>query len=168
MPIIDRAPCEIAQPAFQAAPRGAGDCIFARLHGFHVDNDVALDPYAEVGRVSREIRRIGARNQRLGWNTTRIDAGPAKSLALNDRDLSARCYEAPGERWSRLASSNDDSVVFGHGVSPDCNRTMGVFRRTASTAATARASAIPATQAAQPKRSNNCPSTALPTSPPEK
>ena len=97
MPVIDRAPGEIAQPAFQAAPRCAGDRIFAGLYGFHVDNDVALDPYAEVGRVPREIGRIGARDQCLGWDTPRVDAGPAESLALDDRDLSARCYEAPCE-----------------------------------------------------------------------
>jgi hypothetical protein len=49
VPVIDRAPREIAQPAFQAAPRGAGDRIFAGLYGFHIDNNVALDPYAEGG-----------------------------------------------------------------------------------------------------------------------
>ena len=45
---------------------------------------------------------------------------------------------------------------------------IGVFRKTASSAATSSAAATPPTQAAQPNMSNSVPSTALPIRPPKK
>ena len=79
--------------------------------------------------------------------------GIVRCVSLDDLLVRTGCFVPPaGIR--RIVSEAPDHA--------------GTFNRTASKAATMRASAMPATQAGHPSRSKSCPRTALPTSPPKK
>ncbi len=74
------------------------------------------DLHAEIRGAPREMRRIGARDQRLGRRAAGIDASPADQLALDERDLLARSPQAgrpsagrPGRRRSRSRRSGGSS-----------------------------------------------------------
>src|SRR5262249_16891483 len=80
------------------------------------DADRAVDRDAIIRPTPGEMRRIGARDQRLGRHAPRVDAGTAEELALDQRDLHAGPGEAPAERWPGLAGPDDDGVEgLGHG-----------------------------------------------------
>ena len=180
------------EPVFDAFVRLAHDRVLARLDALHVDADRAVDDDAEVRGAPRHVGRARAGDERLGGNAPVVDAGAAEALALDDRGLAAlrrRRAASGGPDWPvpMTMASNvcfipksppSGALVRNHrrryylaaAMDVICVMAPGadVFSRSASSAARARATAMPATQAAQPRRSNSWPSTALPTRPPKK
>src|SRR5882757_2855483 len=90
------------------------DVVFPRLDALHVDLDLAAGAETEVGAAPRGVHGIGAGDQGLGGRAAGIDAGAAKAIALDDRDLHARARQPPRQRRSRLPGADDDGVVVRH------------------------------------------------------
>ena len=87
-------PCHAAQPTLDAVARVGDDRVGARLDLRHVDARRAVEHDAVVGRASREVRGVGAGDQRLGRHAAGVDAGAAEQLALDERDRHARAQSA--------------------------------------------------------------------------
>ena len=110
-PLDDRAaaPCRAASPRRRA--RASTDTLSARaLTRCHVDADGAVDRHAVVGGAPREMRGIGAGDQRLGRHAAGVDAGAAEQLALDERDRHAGRGQPAGKRRAGLAGADDDRV----------------------------------------------------------
>jgi hypothetical protein len=88
--------------------------VLARFHFFHVDADRAANGHSVFIGATCEMRRIGARDQRLGWSAAGIDAGAAENLAFDDGDLPTRGYQPPCQSRSGLSGADDDRVVVRH------------------------------------------------------
>ena len=84
--------------------------------------DRAADGHAVVRGAARQVRRIGARDQRLGRGAAGIDAGAAEKLALDDGDLPACGHQPPRQRGSGLPGADDDRVIVRHDRPPVCAR----------------------------------------------
>ena len=125
------APCS---PACRAASRSmpprerCHDGVGARLDARHVHGDGALDHDAVVARAARQVRGVGAGDQRLGGHASRVDAGPAEQAPLDERHLHAGAREPPRERRPGLPGPDDDGVERGHGPLPRCPRRTGRAR----------------------------------------
>ena len=65
---------------------------------------------AELGAAPRDVRGVGARDQRLGRHAAGVDAGAAEQLALDQRDRHAGGGQPAGERRPGLAGADDDRV----------------------------------------------------------
>src|SRR5437763_14694795 len=111
MIFIDRATFEALQIVFEAAPRFARNRVLARFHGFHIDADRAVDCHAVIGRTPRQMRGVGACHERRRWNAARIDAGPAKILALDYGDIHSGAGKTRRYGWTRLWCPEYDGVV---------------------------------------------------------
>src|ERR1700745_3892366 len=81
--------------------------ILARLQLLHVDADAAVDDDAELGAAARQMRRVGAGDQRLGRRAAGIHAGAAEKLAFDDGDVLPGGHEAARERGARLPGADD-------------------------------------------------------------
>ena len=108
VPLDDRAAGHAAQPFLDAGRARWRDGVGARLDLGHVDPDAAVEDDAVVGGAAREVRGIGAGDQRLGRHAAGVDAGAAEELALDERDLHAGAGQPAGERRPGLAGADDD------------------------------------------------------------
>ena len=110
------APCSphAAQPVLDAAARARHHGVGARLDARHVHGDGALDDDAVVARAARQVRGVGAGDQRLGGHAPGVDARPAEQRPLDQRHLHAGAREPPGERRPRLPRADDDGVERRH------------------------------------------------------
>jgi hypothetical protein len=88
--------------------------ILSGLDRLHIDDDLAWDFHAEVGRASRQVCGVGARYQRLGWRAAGVDAGPTKKFALDHRERLPRFGKTMSECGPRLPSSDDNGIVALH------------------------------------------------------
>jgi hypothetical protein len=112
--LVNRATAQRLQRTLDAVGRRAHDSVLARLDGFHVDTDPPADVHAVVGGTARNMRRIGARDQRLGRGAPGVVAGAAEKLALDDRNLPAGSRQSPRQGRPSLSSADDDRLVFLH------------------------------------------------------
>ena len=96
-------------PSRDSRDHGVG----ARPHARHVDADRPGDD-AEVGGAAREVRGVGAGDQRLGRHAAGVHAGAAEQLPLDERDRHARGGQPPGQRRTGLARAHDDGVEPAH------------------------------------------------------
>ena len=84
------------------------------LTALHVDADGApSSDDAVVGGAAREVRGVGAGDQRLGRHAAGVDAGAAEQMALDERDGHAGRGQPAGERRAGLAGADDDRVEAG-------------------------------------------------------
>ena len=67
-----------------------------------------------VGRAPRDVRGVGAGDQRLGGHAAGVHAGAAEQLALDERDRHAGGRQAARQRRTRLAGADDDGVEAPH------------------------------------------------------
>src|SRR5262249_13534705 len=92
-------------------PGRARDGVLPRLDAPHVDAERARDVHAELAGTARHVRGVGARDQGLGRDASRVDARTAEPPALDDRHPHPCRGEPPRQRRPRLARPDDDRVV---------------------------------------------------------
>jgi hypothetical protein len=80
-----------------ALARAFGDLVLSGLDRKHVDADDTVEIHAEIGGVAGEVRRIRARDQRLGRNAAGVDAGAANA----PRSIIATVIPAPARRRAK-------------------------------------------------------------------
>ena len=107
------------QPAhrlFNALARLLDQLVLARLDAGHVDLDIASTE-AKFIAAPRLMNGPRAGHHGFGRGTADIDAGAPKSTPLDKRCFQPLFAAARGQRWPRLASTNDDHVkrFRGHG-----------------------------------------------------
>jgi hypothetical protein len=110
-----RAAIQRFQRALHGVARGRDDRILARLHGFRVHRNRPPDDDTVVRMAPRGMRRIGARDQRLGGGAAIVHAGAAEVRALDHRNLAAGRDQPPRQRRPGLAGADDNGVELGHG-----------------------------------------------------
>ena len=96
-------------------------CRLAPSTRCHVDADGTVDHDAVFGGAARQMRGIGAGDQRLGRRAAGVDAGAAEQLALDDATLHAGGRQARRERRAGLAGADDDGVEVRHQQQPHCD-----------------------------------------------
>ena len=113
-------PCSTVQPGMlrsqpSTLPRERGHHgVGARLDARHVHGDGALDHDAVVARAARQVRGVGAGDQRLRGRAPGVDARPAEQRPLDQRHLHAGAREPPRQRRPRLPRADDDGVEGRH------------------------------------------------------
>jgi hypothetical protein len=116
MALVDAAIFEALEGPLDARVGEADDIVLACLDALHVDRDLAPGAEAVLGPAARQMRGIGARDQSLRRRATRVHAGAAEAVALDDGDGLARARQPPRERGSGLSGSDDDRVIVRHSV----------------------------------------------------
>ena len=77
----------------------------------HVDADRAVERHAVIGGAAREVRGIGAGDQRLGRHAAGVDAGAAEQLcARRCATVMPASVSRPASDGPGLAGADDDRV----------------------------------------------------------
>src|SRR5215472_1136381 len=74
----DLASLESSQPFFYALVRPFGDCILSCFDAFRIDTHIAAEAEPVFTTSASNVGRVGARNECLGRDASRVHASTAK------------------------------------------------------------------------------------------
>ena len=106
----DGAVVETREPLLEPLGGPPHNRVFPRFHAPHVDGDLAVDHDAEVSGSASDVDCARARHQRLGRSTADVHAGPAETLALDDRHLLTRASQLGRQSGAGLPGADHDGV----------------------------------------------------------
>src|SRR5262249_19296683 len=98
----------------------------------HIDTHITVDGKTIFGASTGHMGRVGAGNEGLGRDTSRIHTGAAKLVAFNNGDGHARFRKPRTQRRARLAGPDDDGIETPRHEAPPLRKIAGHLRRVAA------------------------------------